>query len=178
MRRIESSATRRGEPNAGDAPAPRHAAARDAVRRRRVAARAMLALTAALLLGAPRGALAHARLVKAKPAEAQVLDASPGAIELWFNEILDDEFNGIELFPAADEESATANLIAVKPTVDAKDRTHLRVAVPPLVPGAYVVHWKVLSRDGHSARGRLSFRVGGAAAGGAGSPGAAQDAGR
>jgi methionine-rich copper-binding protein CopC len=121
-------------------------------------------LLAGAVLAAPRPAAAHARLTRSEPAEGQSLDPSPAAIDLWFNEILDLEFNGIELFPAADEQSGRGNLITAKPSVDPRDRTHLSIPLPPLAPGAYVVHWKVLSRDGHSARGRIVFRVGGAAA--------------
>jgi methionine-rich copper-binding protein CopC len=43
--------------------------------------------------------------------------------------------------------------------VDPKDRTHLMVKVGALKPGDYVVDWRVLSRDGHSAPGRITFTV-------------------
>jgi methionine-rich copper-binding protein CopC len=124
----------------------------------------LAALLACAVLATPHPASAHARLTRSQPAEGQALERSPAAIDLWFNEILDLEFNGIDLFPAADEQSAQGNLISAKPSVDPSDRTHLSIPLPPLAPGAYVVHWKVLSRDGHSARGRIVFRVGAAAA--------------
>lgn len=89
------------------------------------------------------------------------LDSSPVAIELWFNELLEGGFNTIEIFPAQElKEKKHTNLAKEKPAVDAKDNTHLVLRVPTLAPGEYVVEWRVLSRDGHSAPGRLTFRVG------------------
>ena len=58
----------------------------------------------------------------------------------------------------ADDQSATIG----KPRVDPADRTRLTTDLGPLAPGAYVVQWKVLSRDGHGARGRVLFRIGAA----------------
>ncbi len=91
-----------------------------------------------------------------------MLPAAPATIELWFNELLDDEFNEILVFRAAADGSPAdaSNLATAKPTVDDTDRTHLSAPVAPLESGPYVIQWKVLSRDGHSARGRVLFRVG------------------
>jgi len=35
----------------------------------------------------------------------------------------------------------------------------MTVGLKPLAPGGYVVEWRVLSRDGHSEPGRITFRV-------------------
>lgn len=105
---------------------------------------------------------AHARLERSVPAAGAVLEAPPTTVELWFNELLDDEFNEILVFRAAPDGSPadTSNLATAKPTVDEADRTHLSAPVAALASGPYVIQWKVLSRDGHSARGRVLFRVG------------------
>jgi methionine-rich copper-binding protein CopC len=81
-------------------------------------------------------------------------------MEFWFNELLDDEFNTVHLF--ASKELADKNrkdLAPDKPQVDKKDRTHLTLNLPPLEPGSYAVEYRVLSRDGHSAPGRITFTI-------------------
>jgi copper resistance protein C len=105
-------------------------------------------------------AFAHARMIKSVPAKDAVLTQSPGTIELWFNELLDDNFNTIEVYPSSElGKTNHANLAKSKPKVDEKDRRHLLVEVKSLKPGEYVIEWRVLSRDGHSAPGRLTFKV-------------------
>lgn len=106
------------------------------------------------------GAWAHARLVRSVPKADSELSAAPKQIELWFNELLEDGFNTVKVFPAADlVVEKKRNFAKDKPQVDAKDRTHLTVGLTPLPPGEYIVEWRVLSRDGHSAPGRATFRV-------------------
>ena len=124
----------------------------------------LLAAMVAALLALPGSARAHARLVRSTPAEGAVLAASPHDIVLEFNELLDDEFNEIAVYRAKGDGAPTdaQSFTTGKPQVDAEKRTRLTAAVAPLAPGAYVVHWKVLSRDGHSALGRVLFRVGAA----------------
>jgi methionine-rich copper-binding protein CopC len=103
---------------------------------------------------------AHARLVRSNPADKAQLEKAPAQIELRFNELLDDNFNSVKVFPAAQLRlKQRTEFAAGKPKVDAQDRTRLFVEVKPLPPGDFVVEWRVLSRDGHSASGRFSFRV-------------------
>ena len=111
------------------------------------------------LLAAPAIAHAHARLVASHPGDHALLSASPKSIDLWFQEILDDEFNGIAVLPERAPGGEAVDFAAGQATVDPYDRTHLSVPVKRLARGVYVVQWKVLSRDGHTARGRFSFRV-------------------
>jgi methionine-rich copper-binding protein CopC len=102
----------------------------------------------------------HARLVRSNPADKARLAQSPERVELWFNELLDDSFHQISVFAAREVGlKQRTNLAKGKPVVDAKDRTHLTVEVQPLSPGEYYVEYRVLSRDGHTAPGRFSFRV-------------------
>lgn len=114
----------------------------------------------ALLLALAPAAFAHARLVRSLPARDAQLNEPPARVELWFNELLDEEFNTIEVFPAEElTAKGRSNLAKGKPVVDRTDRTHLTANVGALSAGEYVVEWRVLSRDGHSAPGRLTFRV-------------------
>ena len=124
------------------------------------ARRFLLLCVLALLAGLPAAAHAHARLLRSMPASNARLAVAPERAELWFNELLDAEFNGIEIFAAAELKSKQrTNLIKGRPAVDANDRTHLTVELPPLAPGEYVVEWRVLSRDAHSAPGRFTFTI-------------------
>lgn len=108
----------------------------------------------------PLSAHAHAQVVRSSPADHAALPRSPSQIEVWFNELLEDGFNEVELFPAGEVPVKTrTNLAQGKAKVDSRDRTHLIVKVPPLPPGEYVFAWRVLSRDGHSAPGKINFRV-------------------
>lgn len=117
-------------------------------------------LAAWLFLTIVPAAQAHARLVRSAPAKSEVLAGPPAQLELWFNELLDEGFNSIEVFAAAEGAAKKrTNLAREKPVVDRRDRTRLTLKMPPLPPGEYVVEWRVLSRDGHSAPGRFTFRI-------------------
>jgi methionine-rich copper-binding protein CopC len=113
-----------------------------------------------LILAASPGAWAHARLLRAEPKTGADLSSAPRQIDLWFNELLEDGFNTLTVIPAADlvAEKKT-NFAKDKPVVDPRDRTHLTIKLGSLPPGEYIVEWRVLSRDGHSAPGRSTFRV-------------------
>jgi methionine-rich copper-binding protein CopC len=114
----------------------------------------------ALVMAGARVANAHAKLVRSEPENAARLSEAPKTVELWFNELLDDEFNTVEIFPAKEvTRKDRQNLIKAKAKVDAKDRTHLSVDLPALAPNSYIVEYRVLSRDGHTAPGRLNFTV-------------------
>jgi len=105
-------------------------------------------------------ALAHAQLIKSNPPDKAELKQAPTRVELWFNELLDNGFNSVEVISAADLSSKNhTNLAKGPPKVDPADRTHLTVEVSVLKPGKYVVQYRVLSRDGHTAPGRMTFRV-------------------
>ena len=105
-------------------------------------------------------ALAHAQLLKSVPPDKAELKQSPAKVELWFNELLEDGFNSIEVIRAADLSNKNPpNLAKGKPKVDPADATHLEVELPALEPGEYAIQYRVLSRDGHTAPGRVMFRV-------------------
>ncbi|HVN87977.1 MAG TPA: copper resistance CopC family protein [Candidatus Binatia bacterium] len=115
---------------------------------------------ASIILAAPSTVHAHARMVRSLPANNAEVAEPPARVEIWFNELLDEGFNSIEVFRAADVNlKQRAGLQKGEAVVDARDHTHLSVEVPPLPAGEYVVEWRVLSRDGHSAPGRFRFRI-------------------
>ena len=103
---------------------------------------------------------AHARLVRSEPVKDAEVAGAPERVNLWFNELLEDGFNVVTVFPAKElTEKKRSDLVAEKPRVNPKDRTQLSVKLAPLAPGEYIIEWRVLSRDGHSAPGRITFRV-------------------
>lgn len=111
------------------------------------------------LVAFPATVLAHAKLMRSTPPTGKKVEP-PEKVELWFNELLDGQFNSIEIFPATQTNSTHhLNLAIGKPEVDPKDKTHLTITVKPLEPGKYFVDWRVLSLDGHSAPGRFQFEV-------------------
>lgn len=119
-----------------------------------------LLLAALFALATPFSALAHARLIKSNPAHKASLATVPARIDLWFNELLDSGFNTIEVYSAAEFKSKRrTNLVQGEAVVDTKDRTHLYATLKQLPPGEYVIEYRVLSRDSHTAPGRIRFTV-------------------
>jgi methionine-rich copper-binding protein CopC len=121
---------------------------------------ALIALSTFAFILAPCSVLAHARLVKSLPAINSEIAQPVTQIDIWFNELLDNGFNSIDVFPAGDMTSQNRRNLALEDAkVDPKDRTHLTLALKPLPPGDYVVEWRVLSLDGRTAPGRFRFRI-------------------
>jgi copper transport protein len=102
----------------------------------------------------PPRALAHAKLIRSSPDGSQTLAGPPASVELWFNERLEDEFNSIQVV-----DSAGRRVEDGEARVHPQDRTRLVVRLSRLTQGQYVVYWRILSVDGHSARGRFIFSV-------------------
>jgi methionine-rich copper-binding protein CopC len=111
-----------------------------------------LVLLAAFLV--PAKALAHAKLIRSRPNASEVLAETPASVELWFNERLEDEFNSIEVADSAGRKVEEGHA-----RVNPQQRTNLLVRLRRLPPGSYLVHWKILSVDGHTSRGRFIFSV-------------------
>jgi len=118
-------------------------------------------LATVLMTSWPRQAFAHASLARALPAAGSEVTA-PTKIDLWFNELLEDGFNSVTVIFSSDANATSSkqpNLAVGTPVIDPHDKTHLTITVKPLRKGTYMVQWRVLSRDGHSAPGQFSFRV-------------------
>jgi len=113
-----------------------------------------------LLVLSPLPVHAHARLVRSSPASRAQVEEPPERIELWFSELLENGFNSVEVVRTGElTVPHRMNLAQGASTVDPDDRTHLVVPVPRLASGSYAVEWRVLSRDGHSATGRFTFKI-------------------
>lgn len=116
-----------------------------------------IALSGLVLLAGflvPPKALAHAKLIRSRPNAFETLAETPASVELWFNERLEDEFNSIEVADSAGQKVEDGHA-----RVNPQQRTNLLVRLRTLSPGSYLVHWKILSVDGHTSRGRFIFSV-------------------
>jgi methionine-rich copper-binding protein CopC len=116
-----------------------------------------IALSGLVLLAGflvPPKALAHAKLIRSRPNAFETLAETPASVELWFNERLEDEFNSIEVVDSAGRRVEDGHA-----RVHPRDRTNLVARLTRLTQGQYLVHWKILSVDGHTARGRFIFSV-------------------
>ncbi len=103
---------------------------------------------------APPEALAHAKLIRSQPIPFEVLTTPPIEVSLWFNERLEDEFNSIEV-----TDETGRHVENGMPQVNPQDRTNLVVRLGKVFSGSYEVRWRILSLDGHPARGRFVFTV-------------------
>ncbi|WP_293905070.1 copper homeostasis periplasmic binding protein CopC [Phenylobacterium sp.] len=108
------------------------------------------AALAAPLLFVASGALAHAHILKANPAENAVISA-PAVLHLEFSEKLEPKFSGVELMKASGTPVPVASK-AIGAAIDATPKA-------ALAPGAYMVMWHALSVDGHKSSGDYNFTV-------------------
>jgi len=129
--------------------APRSAPARSA-------ALAVALWIAAALAAAPPAA-AHAIVLESEPSADAVLDRAPERVVLRFNSKIEKRLSRVTIAEGRGDAVALA-------VADTPDREPDRLVVPlrPLVPGKYVVRYKVLSADGHITEGALRFTVGAA----------------
>lgn len=119
----------------------------------RVLFRGIVCTTVLLLALAlsPAEAQAHAKLTRSSPEAGAKLAEPPAAVELWFTDELERSFGSIEVKDANGRR------------VDAGEVSHgdksARVGLKELENGRYRVVWRVLSKDGHTIKGRFSFTV-------------------
>jgi len=117
-------------------------------------------LALAVILGGlillPTRASAHALRQSSDPADGAVLDQSPTAVTITFNEEPDPGLSRIDVLDTSGQSHDAALTQAVPGSAD-----QLTVAVHKLANGVYTVSWRTVSRvDGHSAAGTFAFGVG------------------
>ena len=120
-----------------------------------VAAALAAAASGLLVLGGTAPVLAHAHLVRATPAVGGTVHSAPSEVTLRFNEKIENVFSSVAVRDAAGKQVDKADA-----QVDKKDRTVIRVSLPPLDPGVYKVEWRALSADTHRVSGDFTFTVG------------------
>lgn len=112
-------------------------------------ARAVFALV--LLLAGTAGALAHASLATADPADGAVVETAPSEIALTFSEMVSPL---VMRLVAPDGTSLDLSGVSYSGST-------LRVALPAgLADGTHVFSWRVVSEDGHPVGGSVVFSIG------------------
>ena len=119
----------------------------------RAAGLALVAAVVLVLAGAGNRASAHAFLVRTQPASGARLDRAPTELVLEFTEAL-------ALRPLV-----VVRTIAGRPIVELRplgsdDAATVRVGLPSLGDGVYVVSWVGDDEDGHRSEGTWAFAVG------------------
>ncbi|MSQ67455.1 MAG: copper resistance protein CopC [Gammaproteobacteria bacterium] len=115
--------------------------------------RSLLAGCLAVSLAAsPVWCAAHARLEQAEPARRATLAAAPTQVRLRFSEAVELQYSHLSVTDNA------GHVLSTAPTLAADAKT-LALALPMLAPGAYSVHYRVLSVDGHVIESTYRFTV-------------------
>lgn len=121
--------------------------------RRVVAALLLVVPVALVVLAGP--AAAHATLDSTTPAASQQLKTSPKQVTLTFDETVTTTPSSVRLFDGNGTRVETGRV---------ERRGHeVRVSVPTLDDGTYIVTWRVTSADAHPVHGAFTFQVGTAA---------------
>lgn len=107
---------------------------------------------AAVVAFAAGPATAHARLVSATPAPNSTV-AATRTLSLTFSERTFAAFSGLDVINAAGDK------VAVRTTVAEDGKTLTGTLTRPLAAGAYRVHWRIASSDGHRMTGSYTFTV-------------------
>ena len=100
----------------------------------------------------PPSACAHALLDHAEPRVGSTVSSAPSALRLTFTEPLEVDFCRVDVRDTQARRIAGDTLERPKPE-------ELRLALPPLSPGTYTVHWAVTSVDMHQTEGSFEFTV-------------------
>jgi methionine-rich copper-binding protein CopC len=114
-------------------------------------------LVAALAILAPvTPAWSHASLVKSSPANAASLTKAPTEIRAWFSEELAVKGSTLRLYDSHQKLMASGG---IDPAVAKHDV--MRLAMPHLANGAYVVKWHAISADDNEpTNGSFKFSIG------------------
>ena len=112
----------------------------------------VVAFAASLAAGATVNA--HAFLERADPRVGSTVRSSPDRVRLWFTQRLEPAYSRAEVL---DDAGRRIDLGAS--ALEPGDRALLTVAIPPLPPGRYRVHWRVLSVDTHVTEGDFTFAI-------------------
>jgi methionine-rich copper-binding protein CopC len=116
---------------------------------------AVFAMTALLLLSGNGSAFAHAQLRSATPTAGATVPTAPAEVLLKFSEPLEAAFSSVVV-----RDSVGKHVNSADSRVDPDDRTTMRVSLPSLTQGIYIVVWRALTADTHKTEGAFIFRVG------------------
>jgi len=114
-----------------------------------------LAAAALFLAWTHPPAFAHAELRRATPAAGGTVEAAPAEIVLNFSERLEIAFSSVVV-----RDALGRRVDKQDSHVDPADRTTMRVSVPNLTKGTYIVVWRALTTDTHRTEGAFAFQIG------------------
>lgn len=112
-------------------------------------------LIGSMLLIFSEHALAHSALAHSEPGERAVLGKSPNSIVLWFNEPVEPSYSKISI------ETKKGELIngLKSVTLVSGQKNAIKVEVPNLPVGEFIVRYRVLSVDGHVVESSYMFVI-------------------
>jgi copper resistance protein C len=89
------------------------------------------------------------------PAVGGTVSTTPAEVLVNFSEPLEASFSSVVVRDAVGKrvDKADAHL-------DPGDRKTMRVSLPPLSHGTYIVVWRALTADTHRTEGAFTFRIG------------------
>lgn len=99
-------------------------------------------------------ASAHAVIQSSVPAAGSTVDGPPKDIMIVFNEKVEEAFSSISL----KDETGKA-IVTAKAKLDAANPAVLKLALPELGAGKYLVKWVGIGNDGHRRTGQFNFTV-------------------
>jgi copper transport protein len=124
---------------------------------RHAAARAALVMGCAVLVvvAGATPAFAHAELESTDPQAGGVYDDAPSEVTLQYTEPVEASLGAVRLYDGRGDRLDTG-----APSHPGGDGSAVRVDLPELRDGSYVVTWRVVSADSHPVRGAFTFQVG------------------
>jgi copper transport protein len=112
----------------------------------------MLVLAGGLIALMASPASAHAEIVSSSPTPGKVLTGAPSAITLQFSEKVTVTSGGVRVYNTREERVDAGGIEQTGKTV--------RLPLPKLKLGSYVVTWRVTSADSHPVEGAFTFQIG------------------
>lgn len=106
----------------------------------------------AVLLATVPGLFAHTSPVSMTPAADSTVSA-PASVTINFSGALEPKFSMITVTNAA------GHVVNKEASTVGSDSKVMTVALPPLPPGMYTVHWVGVSTDTHRSQGDYKFTV-------------------
>ena len=100
------------------------------------------------------GAMAHAIVTKSSPAQDAQVSSAPREVTITFNEKVEKLFSTATL-----ADGSGAAISTPKAKIDPANPAVLRLAVPVLGSGKYLVKWTAVGGDGHRRTGDIRFTV-------------------
>ncbi len=119
-----------------------------------VQAKRAAALVGLLVVLGPSPTDAHGLLMESTPKAEETAPPGIAALDLRFNVRIEP---GLSTLRVVGPMGLQVPLAPRPPSSGGPDR--LGSALPPLEPGTYRVHWRILTKDGHVTHGQFSFRV-------------------